>query len=203
MPAMFSRTDDPKRQRLLPLASALLLLGCIGIASAVNAHRRQALLAGLGEPVRFGPLEVRPPEGWSVRHSRGNWLLPGRDRDALILSEPASGLGTPRTIVLQAWQVPSGMSPERLLDEVELPGNMLLEERWRHVPLAGGGGYLLSFLTTGPRDRITRKFILVAGVLENRLGVTLALEGTGRPTDDDMDLLVRLSGALSLDRSAR
>jgi hypothetical protein len=203
MPAMASRTDDLRRQRLLPVASALLLLGCIGIATAVDVHRRRSLLSGLAEPVRFGPLEVRPPEGWSVRVSRGNWLLPGRDRDALILSEPATGMGSPRTIVLQVLPVSPGTSPDKLLDVVELPGNVLLEERWRHVPLAGGGGYLLSFLTAGSRDRSVRKFILVAGVLENRLGVTLVLEGPGRPSDDDMDLLVRLSGALSLDRNAR
>lgn len=200
---MAIRPDDARRQRLLPLASALLLIGSVGIALAVDAHRRRALLAGLDDPVQFGPLEVRPPEGWSVRRIGSGWMLPWQESDALVLSEPSRGARAARTLVVQAEPVPAGTAPESLLDRVTVPGTRILEERLRHVPLAGGGGYLLSFTTLERRTAEVRKLILVAGILEDRLGVLLTMEGAGRPTDDDVDLLVRVAGALSLSPPAR
>lgn len=197
------RSNDARRQRLLPLVSALLLVGSVGIALAVDVHRRNALLAGLADPIRFGPLEVRPPQGWSVRRTGGGWMLPWQDSDALQFTEPTLGSRPPRTMTVQVQQVRAGASPESLLDQIAVPGNLLLEERWRSVPLAGGGGYLLSFTTPGPRPSQLRKFVLVAGIVENRLGVTLTLQGDGRANDDDIDLLVRVAGALSLAPAGR
>lgn len=199
---MAQRPDDRRRQSVfLPIASVLLMVGSLALAAGVNNYRRAAMLSGFGDAFTLGPLQVRAPAGWQVRTSEGSWPLRGvQPLRAYLLERGREG----RTIAVEVRPLPAGSSPDVLLDTLELPANVRPEERWRSTPIANGYGFLATFVSADPFGLTgpPRKLVLVAGVTDDRYGITVLLDGRGRPADADAELAAKVAAAIRVDRSA-